>query len=78
SNSVVSVNPAVNPNLGYDPFKEIVPVHGMGISSVAMISGKGSDINEIKYIQEKYRKIKAPLAVGNYSDGYRLISEWLS
>lgn len=78
SNSVVSVNPAVNPNLGYDPFKEIVPVHGMGISSVAMISGKGSDINEIKDIQERYRIIKAPLAVGNYSDGYRLISEWLS
>lgn len=78
SNSIISVNPVVNQSLGYDPFKDITPVHGLGISSVAIISGKNSGIADIKDIPEKYRKLKAPLAVGSYSDGYRLVAEWLS
>lgn len=78
SNSLVAVNPVTVKNLGYDPFKDLAPLHGLAVSSVSFITGNESGINSIADIATKYKKLNAPISMGNYSEGYRLVSEWLA
>lgn len=77
SNSLISVNPVVIKNLGYDPFKDLTPLHGLAISSPAIITGVETGINSFDDVVELYRKNKN-LTIGNYSEGYRLVGEWIS
>lgn len=78
SNSLIAVNPVVVKSLGYDPFKDLVPLHGLGISAAAFVVSNDSPLSSIKDIAAKYRSAGKPISIGNYSEGYRLVGEWLA
>jgi tripartite-type tricarboxylate transporter receptor subunit TctC len=78
SNSLISVNPVVVKNLGYDPFKQLLPLHGLAISSPAVLTGNDSGINSFADLVARYKSRQEPVSIGNYSEGYRLVGEWLS
>lgn len=78
SNSLISVNPIMVKNLGYDPFKDLTPLHGLAVSSVALVTSNDSPYNSIADIKAGYLAGGKPISVGNYSEGYRLVSEWLA
>ncbi|BCN37062.1 ABC transporter substrate-binding protein [Alicycliphilus denitrificans] len=78
SNSLIAVNPVMVKNLGYDPFKDLVPLHGLGISAAAFVVNSNSSYNSINDLTAKYKATGKPISVGNYSEGYRLVSEWLA
>ncbi len=78
SNSLISVNPVMVKNLGYDPFKQLLPLHGLAISSPAVLTGNDSGISSFADLVGKYKSSQEPVSIGNYSEGYRLVGEWLS
>ncbi|MEQ6475844.1 tripartite tricarboxylate transporter substrate binding protein [Comamonas sp. wu1-DMT] len=78
SNSLISVNPVMVKNLGYDPFKQLLPLHGLAISSPAVLTGNESGINSFSDLTTRYKNSQSPISIGNYSEGYRLVGEWLS
>lgn len=78
SNSLIAVNPVMVKNLGYDPFKDLSPLHGLGISSAAFVTSNDSPYNSIDDLVAKYKASGKPMSVGNYSEGYRLVGEWLA
>jgi tripartite-type tricarboxylate transporter receptor subunit TctC len=78
SNSLIAVNPVMVKDLGYDPFKDLVPLHGLGISAAAFITGNDSPYKRIGDVAAGYKAKGQPVSVGNYSEGYRLVGEWLA
>lgn len=78
SNSLIAVNPVMVKNLSYDPFKDLMPLHGVGISAAAIVAGSNSEFRSIRDVIKKYEATKTPISVGNYSEGYRLVGEWLA
>jgi len=77
SNSLIAVNPVLIKNLGYDPFTDLVPLHGLAISSPAVLTGNESGIKSFDDLVERYRQMNS-VTIGNYSEGYRLVGEWIS
>lgn len=78
SNSLIAVNPVMVKNLGYDPFKDLVPLHGLGISAAAFVASNDSPYRSIADVVARYKATGKPVSVGNYSEGYRLVGEWLA
>lgn len=78
SNSLIAVNPVMVKNLGYDPFKELVPLHGLAISAAAFVTSNESPFHSIADVVARYKASGKPISVGNYSEGYRLVGEWLA
>ncbi len=78
SNSLIAANPVMVKNLGYDPFKDLAPLHGLGISSAAFVTSIDSPYKSIDDVVAKYKATGQPISVGNYSEGYRLVGEWLA
>ncbi|RAS03565.1 Bug family tripartite tricarboxylate transporter substrate binding protein [Cupriavidus alkaliphilus] len=78
SNSLIAVNPVMVKNLGYDPFKDLVPLHGLAISAAAFVAGNDSPYHTIADVVAGYKATGKPISVGNYSEGYRLVGEWLA
>lgn len=78
SNSVIAVNPVMVKNLGYDPFKDLTPLHGLAISAAALVTSNESLCINIDDVAAQYKATGRPITVGNYSEGYRLIGEWLA
>ena len=77
SNSLVAVNPVTVKDLAYDPFTDLVPLHGLAVSAPGFLTGMDSGINSIEDIVAKYKKTGEPISIGNFSEGYALVSEWL-
>lgn len=77
SNSIIAVNPVVNKKLPYDSFKDLEPLHGLGISSPTLIVSPKSPYNSIEDIVKSYKNNKKPFFVGTYSDGYKLVVDWI-
>lgn len=78
SNSLIAVNPVMVKNLGYDPFKDLAPLHGLAISGASFIASNESPYNSIADVVARAKATGKPIAVGNYSEGYRLVGEWLA
>lgn len=78
SNSLIAVNPLVIKNLGYDPFKDLVPLHGLAVSAVAFVTSNESPYKNINDVAAEYKVTGQSISVGNYSEGYRLVGEWLA
>ncbi|MCM2346281.1 MAG: tripartite tricarboxylate transporter substrate binding protein [Acidovorax soli] len=78
SNSLIAVNPVMVKNLGYDPFKDLAPLHGLGISAAAFVTSSDSPYKSIDDVVAKYKATGQPISVGNYSEGYRLVGEWFA
>ena len=78
SNSLIAVNPVMVKDLGYDPFKDLVPLHGLGISAAAFVASNDSPYNSIADVVARYKATGKPISIGNYSEGYRLVGEWLA
>ncbi len=78
SNSLIAVNPVMVKNLGYDPFKDLVPLHGLAISAAAFVASNESPYHSIADVVARYKAKGKPISVGNYSEGYRLVGEWLA
>jgi tripartite-type tricarboxylate transporter receptor subunit TctC len=78
SNSLIAVNPVMVKNLGYDPFKDLAPLHGLAISAAAFVTGNDSPFNSIADVVAGYKASGRAISVGNYSEGYRLVGEWLA
>ena len=74
--SVMSVNPIVMKDLPYDPIKDFRPVILFGLSPTVFVTGANSPSRTIKDLVAATKKSGGPLAVGNYSAGYELLSVW--
>ena len=77
SNSLISVNPLTVKNLQYNPFKDLEPLHGLAISSPAIIVSADSPYKNIEDLVAAYKKNSKPFLIGTYSEGYRLVGQWL-
>lgn len=74
--STISVNPVVMKDLPYDPIKEFRPVILFGLSPTAFVTGVNAPGKTVKEFAAAIKKTGSPLAVGNYSAGYELLSIW--
>ncbi|PJX27693.1 ABC transporter substrate-binding protein [Advenella sp. S44] len=77
SNSLIAVNPLTVKDISYDPFKDLEPLHGLMISSPAIIVSADSPYKSISDLVATYRENSNPLLVGTYSDGYKLVGKWI-
>jgi tripartite-type tricarboxylate transporter receptor subunit TctC len=76
SNSPIAVNPVTIKDLPYDPLKDLKPIAGVTRGMNALVVAPGSPIKSLADLVAQSKEKK--LAVGTYSDGYRLALEWLS
>lgn len=76
SNSPIAVNPLVMKDLGYDPVKDFKPVFGLSRGMNVVVVPNESRFKTIDDLLAAARN--ASLNVGTYSEGYRLVMEWLS
>ena len=74
--STMSVNPVMMKDLPYDPMKEFRPVILFGLSPTVFVTGPAALGKTVKEFAAAIKKSGAPLAVGNYSAGYELLSIW--
>ena len=77
TNSLVAVNPVVVKNLGYDPFKDLTPVHGITVSPPVVSGPLNSPYSSMKDALLKAKASGTPLKIGNYSQGYELLAAWI-
>lgn len=77
TNSLVSVNPVTNKDLGYDPFKDLSPVHGLVVAAPVVCGPIDSPYKGIKEALIHAKSSNKPLRIGNYSKGYELLATWL-
>ncbi len=77
TNSLASVNPVTVKDLGYDPFKDLSPVHGLVIAAPVICGPTNSPYKNLKDALIKARLSNSPLRIGNYSKGYELLASWL-
>lgn len=77
TNSLVSVNPVTIKNLGYDPFKDLTPVHGITVSPPIISAPLNWPYKNLKDALLEYKKEGKALKIGNYSHGYELLGAWL-
>lgn len=78
SNSPMSVNPLAIKDLPYDPLKDLKPLSGLSRGMNALVVAPGSEIRSVADLVATARKAPAPLTVGSYSMGYRLVVEWFA
>lgn len=78
SNSLIAVNPVVMKDLSYSPFDDLEPLHGLMISSPAIIVAADSPYKKIQDLVDAYKKNKTPLLTGTYSEGYKLVADWIA
>ncbi len=78
SNSLIAVNPVMVKGLGYDPFKDLTPLHGLAISAAAFVTSVDSPLRNIADVVNQYKTSGKAISIGNYSEGYRLVGEWLA
>lgn len=76
SNSVMAVNPVVKKSLSYDPFKDFRPVHGLFTSGAVLVAPMEGPDKLADWIA-KGKQSGKPMSIGNYSEGYQLLSTWL-
>jgi tripartite-type tricarboxylate transporter receptor subunit TctC len=76
SNSPISVNPVTIKNLPYDPVKDLKPIAGVTRGMNGLVVSPGSNIKSLADLVAAARQRE--VAVGTYSDGYKLALEWLS
>lgn len=76
SNSPIAVNPVTIKDLPYDPLKDLKPIAGVTRGMNALVVAPDSPIKTLADMVARGKEKK--LAVGTYSDGYRLALEWLS
>ena len=74
--STISVNPVVMKDLPHDPIKEFRPVILFGLSPTVFVVGPNVPGKTVKEFAAAMKKSGNPLAVGNYSAGYELLSHW--
>jgi tripartite-type tricarboxylate transporter receptor subunit TctC len=74
--STLGVNPVVMKDLPYDPIKEFRPVILFGLSPTAFVVAGNAPSKTLKEFTAATKKAGLPLAVGNYSAGYELLSIW--
>ncbi len=74
--STIGVNPVVMKDLPYDPAREFRPVILFGLSPTAFVVSGNSPSKTLKEFAAATKKAGLPLAVGNYSAGYELLSIW--
>lgn len=74
--STIGVNPVVMKDLQYDPIKEFRPVILFGLSPTAFVIAGNAPSKTLKEFTAATKKAGLPLAVGNYSAGYELLSIW--
>lgn len=77
TNSLVAVNPVAIKNLGYDPFKDLTPVHGITVSPPIVSAPLNTPYSSIKDALLKAKASGQPLKIGNYSAGYELLAAWI-
>lgn len=77
TNSLVAVNPVAVKNLGYDPFKDLTPVHGITVSPPVISAPLAAKFNTIKEALAQAKASGEPLRIGNYSAGYELLGAWI-
>jgi len=77
TNSLVAVNPVAVKNLGYDPFKDLTPVHGIRVSPPIVSAPLNSPYASVKEALLKAKASGQPLKIGNYSHGYELLAAWI-
>ena len=77
TNSLVAVNPVAVKNLGYDPFKDLTPVHGITVSPPVISAPLNSPYSSVKDALLKAKASGQPLKIGNYSQGYELLAAWV-
>jgi tripartite-type tricarboxylate transporter receptor subunit TctC len=74
--STIGVNPVVMKDLPYDPIREFRPVILFGLSPTVFVVGANAPAKTVKEFAALAKKVGVPLAVGNYSAGYELLSIW--
>lgn len=74
--STIGVNPVVMKDLPYDSIKEFRPVILFGLSPTAFVVAGNAPSKTLKEFTAATKKAGLPLAVGNYSAGYELLSIW--
>lgn len=77
TNSLVSVNPVTVKDLGYDPFKDLSPIHGLVVAAPVICGPMNSPYKNIKEALIQAKASNRPLRIGNYSKGYELLASWL-
>ena len=77
TNSLLAVNPIAVKNLGYDPFKDLTPVHGIRVSPPVVSAPLNSPYTSVKDALLKAKASGQPLKIGNYSHGYELLAAWI-
>ncbi|ARU03493.1 hypothetical protein CCO03_01265 [Comamonas serinivorans] len=77
TNSLVAVNPVALKNLGYDPFKDLTPLHGITVSPPVVSAPLNTPYSSVKDALLKAKASGNPLKIGNYSAGYELLAAWL-
>ena len=76
--STTSVNPVVMKDLPYDPIRDFRPIVLFNLAPTVFLTRSNSPNKTIKDWVDATKKSGVPLAMGNYSAGYELITAWLS
>jgi tripartite-type tricarboxylate transporter receptor subunit TctC len=76
--SPIAVNPVVLKDLPYDPLRDFKPLSGLTRGMNVLVVAPGSSIKTLAELVAAAKKAPAPLSVGSYSMGYRLVIEWFA
>ena len=74
TNSLVAVNPVMRKDLPYDPFKDLVPVHGLIKSAPVITAPVGASSMPLRETLLRAKVSGKSLSIGNYSEGYQLLA----
>lgn len=74
--SIMSINPVLYKNLGYQPAKDFLPLSGVYRGYSVFAVHPDSRIGSIDQLIARAKQ--GPLTVGSYSPGYRLAAEYLA
>ena len=77
TNSLVAVNPVMRKDLPYDPFKDLVPVHGLIKSAPVITAPVGASSMPLRETLLRAKVSGKSLSIGNYSEGYQLLAAWI-
>ena len=77
TNSTMALNPVMKKNLSYDAFADFRPVHGLQVTGAILVVPSDGPAKTVADLLKLAKTEKRSLAVGNYSDGYKLMGDWL-
>ena len=77
TNSTMALNPVMKKNLSYDAFGDFRPVHGLQVTGAILVVPSDGPAKTVADLMKLAKTEKRSLAVGNYSDGYKLMGDWL-